>query len=144
MMTTVSDIQTDLHNYLCNNLEDSLVVAAAVDVVMFDVHINLHSSIVMDNAWDYNSRNRPMAMMVMRIDSNWRNFDKLNYLIQDIHCSNYWMDLQIDREILDAFLSHLDYLLSLLLDVEAVVGDKIVHFGVWVDIAMMNKPASFH
>lgn len=81
----VSDIQIDLHNYLCNNLVDSEVVA---DFAIVDAHINSHSAtsmvvVVMDNAWDYNTHSLPTAVMmmmtVMRIDSNWRNFDKLDY-----------------------------------------------------------------
>lgn len=74
----VADIQIDLHNYSCNNLVDSGVVAA--DFAIDDTHINSYSATtiaVMDSAWDYccYSRSAPTAMMVTCIDSNWRNFD---------------------------------------------------------------------
>lgn len=77
----VADIQIDLHNYLCNNLVDSEVVA---DFAIVDVHINSQSvpamvAMVMDSAWDYNTHSLPTVMVtMMRIDSNWRNFDKLD------------------------------------------------------------------
>lgn len=70
----VADIQIDLHNYLCNNLVDSAVVIVAA-------HINSQSVatiVMMDSAWDYNTHSLPTVSMMMRIDSNWRNFDKLD------------------------------------------------------------------
>lgn len=77
---TVADNRIDLHNYLGNNLVDTEVVA---DFAIVDVHINSHSkcsmfAVVMDSAWDYKTRSLPSALTVMRIDSNWRNFDKLD------------------------------------------------------------------
>jgi hypothetical protein len=73
----VADIQIDLHNYLCNNSADSEVAA---DFAIVDVHINSQSAnstavVVMDSAWDYNTHSLPTATTMMRIDSNWRNFD---------------------------------------------------------------------
>lgn len=73
----VADIQTDLHNYLCNNLDTEVRadVTAAVD------HLNLHSAMLMDSEWDESNQDTLTATMLttMDIDNDWRSSDKTDY-----------------------------------------------------------------
>lgn len=97
----VADIQTDLHNYSCNNSGSEEMV----DVIVAVVHLNSHS-VMMDIAWDYSNQDR-MMKQPLDIDSDWRSFDRMDYLNPSgMNCNSLTAGLHNDKDVsLDVFVS---------------------------------------
>lgn len=96
----VADIQTDLHNYSCNNLD----IEETVDVIVAVVHLN---SLMMDIAWDYwDYSNQDTMKLPLDIDSDWRSFDIMDYSNpSDMNGNNLTVSLHIDKkDSLDVFV----------------------------------------
>lgn len=87
--TAAVDIQTDLHNYSCNNLG----IDGTADAIFAAVHLNSHP---MDSAWDQDN-----VMPPTDIDSNWRSFGRRDYLnLLDMSCNNSTVGLHTDKDAL--------------------------------------------